>query len=929
MRKSIFAFAALSVSLLAQTQKFEYWPGSVYDPAIPTARSVLGHDLGDRILSSANLVKYMEALAAAAPRRMKVFDYGRSWEGRRLVYAAIGSEANVRRLPEIKAAMQKLYDPRKTAAAEAQKLMANLPAVVWLGYGVHGNEISSPEAALQTAYHLLASRNDELVTNVLANVLVLIDPIQNPDGRDRFVTNYETSEGLEPDSNPLGAEHNEPWPGGRTNHYYFDLNRDWLAITQPETAGRVKALREWYPLVFVDLHEMGTESTYYFAPEAVPYNPHLTKEQKEPLYWFGKNNAKYFDQFGFSYFTREVYDAFYPGYGASWPAYYGALAMTYENGSTRGLIVQRNSDDTTITFRQTVRRHFVSSVSTCETAAVNRAKLLENFYQYHVTAVDEGNKEPVREYIIPRRGNVSAADRLASLMVQHGAEVQRATAAFKNGNAEYPAGSYVIPLAQPAKRMIRTFLDPQVLMDDSFLKDEERRRKRRLGSEIYDVTAWSLPLQIGAEAVGAPARSQGSFEPFQPAVASAGHVVGTKATVAYLVPWGPTSAARFLASALREGVRVYSSDKKFVLGGRTYGAGTLIVKVKENPESVHETVQKIAKSSGAEVIATETGWVDEGPNFGSRYVFYLKKPSVAIAWDRPISGGSAGQLRFVIERQFGYPVSVVRTQQLATADLSKFNVIILPEGGFGEGYSAALGPNGARRLKDWVQTGGTLVGIGSALQFLASPAAALLSITQENAAPPSPPSAAAGSAGEGQSRRPDGAASPSTTAAAPPPSAGPAATAIARTPGKLFAKDEDLDKAIQPDTDLPGSAHGFLARAKVDQEHWTTVGVPETVYAMVSGRSIFSPVKADRGVNTAVFAGPDQVVASGYIWDEFRKQVAYKPLTVVQRDGRGWVIGFTEDPSFRAYMDGLNVLLANAVFRGPGHSSASQQFGEE
>ena len=190
---------------------------------------------------------------------------------------------------------------------------------------MHGNEISSSDAALVTAYHLLAARNDKMIADVLANVLVVICPLQNPDGRNRFIHDYEINEGLEPDPNPLAAEHTESWPGGRTNHYYFDLNRDWIGITQPETIGHVKALQEWYPQVFIDLHEMGTDATYYFTPESDPYNPYLTKEQHDDLYWFGKNNAKYFDQFGFRYFTRENYDAFYPGYGASWPFYYGGL----------------------------------------------------------------------------------------------------------------------------------------------------------------------------------------------------------------------------------------------------------------------------------------------------------------------------------------------------------------------------------------------------------------------------------------------------------------------------------------------------------------------------------------------------------------------------------------------------------------------------
>jgi hypothetical protein len=513
-------------------------------------------------------------------------------------------------------------------------------------------------------------------------------------------------------------------------------------------------------------------------------------------------------------------------------------------------------------------------------------------------------------------------DRLASLMVQHGAELQRATAAFKNGDTEYPAGSYIIPLAQPAKRMIRTLLDSQVSMDEAFLKEEDRRRKRRLPSEIYDVTAWSLPLQFGVEAISAGTRSQGSFVPFDGSAAAV-QVVGGKATVAYLVPWGPTASARFLASALRLGIRLHSSDRRFVLGGRSYSAGTLIVKVKENTEAVHETVRKIAANSGAVVVATTTGWVEEGPNFGSRHVFYLRKPAVAIAWDRPASAGSAGHLRFVLERQFGFPVTAVRTPQLATADLSKFDVIVLPEGGAGQGgYADAVGAAGSRRLKDWVQAGGTLIGIGSALQYLGSPAAGLLAVQQENAAPREQ----APVAGQGQkpqtrqegTSRPEG--GPAAAGPASTPTSSAPATQIPRVAGKLLSKDEDFEKAIQPETELPASAHGFLAKAKVDQEHWLTVGVPESVHAIMSGRTIFAPLKVDRGLNPVVFAAPDQVVASGYLWDEFRKQIAYKPLTVVQREGRGFVIGFTTDPNYRAYMDGLNVLFVNAVFRGPAHA---------
>lgn len=895
IKSIICGLAALCLSTLCAQPKFEYWPAAQYDPSVPTPKQVLGFDFGDRIASHAQITSYFQALAAALPAQAKLFDYGQTWEGRRLIFAAIGSVANIRRLPEIQAAMQRLYDPRRTNENEAKKLIADLPAVIWLSYGVHGDEISSPDAAMVTAYHLLASRGNPAVDDILSKVVVLIDPLQNPDGRERFVQNFNQNEGPEPDPNPLAAEHAEPWPGGRTNHYHFDLNRDWLTMTQPEISGQIRALRDWYPLVYVDLHEMGSESSYYFAPEAIPYNPHLTKEQQTNLYWFGKTNAKYFDQFGYSYFTREEYDAFFPGYGASWPSYYGALAMTYENGSTRGLVVRRNSDDTTITFRETVRRHFITSLGTCETAAAHREELLSNFYRYHVTAIEEGNRDPIREYILPRRGNVSAVDKLAGLLVRHGVEVSRATAPFKAADGkEYPPGSYVIPTAQPAKRLVRVLLDENVAMDESFLKGEERRRKRRESSEIYDVTAWSLPLQFGVEAIPANARSQGSFEPFQSV--PPGRVEGGEATVAYLVPWGSAPAGRFVAAALKDGLRMLTSDRPFKQNEHTYPAGTVIVKVKDNAATVHEIVRRNAESSGAEVIATSTSWMDEGPNFGSQWVAYLRKPVIALAWDRPAGSASAGQTRFVLERQFGYPVTVVRTQQLANADLSKFNVILLPDGGFGD----VPGPAGAKRLKDWVQSGGTLIGLGpGAVQFMADARNALLDVKQENLAgvePPKPPA-------------PPTPATPAT----------PATPDTGRVPGKIYKNQEEYEKAVQPDTDLPSSAHGFIARAKVDTEHWLGAGVAEIVYPLVSGRAIFTPVKADKGVNVAVYAGPDQVAASGYTWDEYRKQLAYKPFVIYQHEGRGNVIGFTSDPNFRAYLDGLNVLFLNAVFRGPAH----------
>jgi len=921
MLRSLAALLACAFSLSAQT-KFEYWPGATYDPAVPTHKKVLGYEPGDHVSSHAQIMQYMDALAAANPNRMKVWEYAKTWEGRKLVYAAIGSEANIKRLPQIQADIKRLADPRKTSDAEAKRIMSTLPALVWLAYGVHGNEISSPDAALMTAYHLLASKNDKMVDDIMSKTVVMIVPLQNPDGRERFVFNYDVNAGLEPDANPLAAEHSEPWPGGRTNHYYFDMNRDWLAMTQPEIRGQIHALQEWLPLIYVDLHEMGTDATYYFAPDANPINPHLTKAQEENQNWFGKNNARYFDKFGFSYFTKETYDAFYPGYGASWPAYYGGISMTYENGSTRGLVVKK-SDDTIVTYRETVRRHFITSIATCETTAQHRTELLEEFFRYRKSAIEEGSKEPVREYILSRKGDVTTVDKLAQLLVDHGVEVKRATAPFSNGAKQYPAGSYVVSCAQPAKRLIRVLMDSQVSMAEEFLKAEEARRKRRQPSEIYDVTAWSLPMQYNVEAVTTGTVSDGKFEPVVLGNAPKGAVNG-KAEVAYVIPWGTSGAAKMLTALLHSNYKIVSNDRPFTLDGKRYELGALVLKVKDNPATLEQDVRKLAESTGADVDAHNSSWADDGPTFGSSHFSSLRKPAILIAWDRPTQGGSAGQARFVIERQFGYPTSVIRTEQIGAVDLSKFQTIILPDGG---AYAASLGANGVRRLKDWVQAGGTLIGVGGAIQFLAAPATGLLSTAEENGikegVTPVAGGAPAAGGGRGGGGRGGAAATETPAAATPPVAEG------ARVAPKIFLTPADLDLAEQPAAELPGSLHGALAKVKVDREHWITEGVPETVYALVSGRAIYQPIKADKGVNAAVFAGPNEVLASGYMWDEYRKQLAFKPFVIVERSGRGSVIAFTADPNYRAYMDGLNLLFLNAVFRGPAHTGGGRGGGQE
>ena len=882
-------FGSMPISSILAQEKFVYWPDAQYDPTIPTVEAVLGYAPGDRITWHRDVIRYFEALAAAAPERMVITEYARSWENRELILAVVSAPENIANLDAIKSNMQRLADPRITDEDDAAQIIESQAAVTWLSYGVHGNEISSTDAAMLTAYHLLSSQNDARVADIMANTVVVIDPMQNPDGRDRFIHNFEIAEGLVPDSDRLAAEHDEPWPGGRTNHYLFDMNRDWFIQTQPETRGRTAAMLQWYPVAYVDAHEMGSDGTYFFAPEAIPYNPHLAEDQRASLQLFGRNNARYFDMYGFDYFTREVYDAFYPGYGASWPSYFGSIAMTYEQASARGLVV-RQYDGNELHYRYTVRNHFVTSLSTAETVANNREKFLTDFYNFRVSAIEEGEDEDIRAYILPTQNDQAAANKLAGLLSRQDVEVGRAQAEFNACGETYAAGSFVIRTDQPAKRFIRTLLDVEVAMEAEFLAEQERRRARNLPDEIYDVTAWSLPLMMNVETHTCNRVPSGDFELIGTDLVQPGSISGGQASVAYLVPWGSAPAVRFLAGALRAGLSVKSNDKAFTNIEAEYPAGTLILDVTDNPPDIHGIVESLAAQTGANVVSVNDSWVTDGPSFGSANVVRFNMPKIAMAWDRPTASYSAGNTRFVIERQFDFPVTPIRVSRLRTADLSRYQVLILPLMN-GAGYKAALGKSGIDNLKGWVERGGVLISLGNATRFLADPDVDLIAIRREKAVV------------EVEEDEKDDEDSEEAT-----------------VDGQYLTELEEYEEQIVPLDDDPDAVAGVLVRADVDQEHWLTAGVAPVVNVLVRGTDVYTPIRLNDGFNVARFQGPDDLLASGYLWEENRRQLAYKPFLVSQSQGAGQVIAFTQDPTVRAYMDGLNVMLMNAIFRGAAHA---------
>src|SRR5262245_15021619 len=390
---------------------------------IPTLQEVVGHTWGEDVSSYAEIERYLHVLVASEPDRTRLETYGQTYEGRTLYYLIISSPQNIERLQEIRGNNLRLADPRETSPDDARQLVSESPAIVWLAYSVHGNETSSSDAALITAYHLLADQSDA-TREALERLIVILDPIQNPDGRERFMNVYRETRGTFPQSEPLATEHIERWPGGRFNHYLFDMNRDWFLQSQAESRGKVAAYLQWHPQIYVDAHEMGRDAQYYFDPPMDPINDLILPRQREWFHRLGKHQADQFDKYGFAYTTREMFDAFYPGYGSTWPTMHGGIGILWEQAGVRGKIIDR-SDETQLSYHDGVRHHYISGLATIETAVANREQLLEDFHQARSDGVRFGREGPIRDYFLLEERTPYRAAQLAELLARNGIELRR------------------------------------------------------------------------------------------------------------------------------------------------------------------------------------------------------------------------------------------------------------------------------------------------------------------------------------------------------------------------------------------------------------------------------------------------------------------------------------------------------------------------
>ncbi|MBD0427553.1 carboxypeptidase [Aquisalinus flavus] len=870
------ATATTLAATIATTAAGQTYPSAEYSDDIPTLEQVIGHDHGEDLTTPSEIVDYFQALEAADPSRMEVRSYGETWQGRDLTYAIISSPENMHRLDEIQADLSTLA----SGQALSDERLAETPAVVWLSYGVHGDEITPPDSGVFMAYHLLAADNDDLVDTILANTIVIIDPAQNPDGRNRFVQSFTSALGLEPQGDRYAAEHDQPWPRGRYNHYMFDLNRDWFAMTQPETQGKVAAVLEWHPVVYVDSHEMSGDSTYFFPPSADPFNPNITDDQRATQVRLGQSMARYFDRFGVPYFTREVYDAFYPGYGDMWPTLNGAVAMTFEQASPRGLVWQRR-DGTELTYAEGVRNNVLASLATLETVARNKNDSLRDYGAYRRSAISAAQGASDRYHVLDLSSGRYEAERLARRLVAQGIEVQRAPAGSRHCGQAYEDGALIVDGAQPQGRLIRTLLNPSTSLPPDFIEEQERRRERDLGHELYDVTAWSLPLMDGIEArqcsqVALGSATMISADDPVPSMTASGGAYGQ------IVPWNDSGQARLVIAALRAGLQGRTTDEPFTKNGRVYPAGSVVFPAAGNPADMAAQLRAMADNIGAELVPMEDSWVEDGPNFGSAAFAVLKAPRIAMAWGEGTDATSAGNTRFVLERDLGLPVTPIRASSLARADLSGYDVLILPDQ-----YGGLAGEIGrANAIKDFVRGGGVLVAISGSVGMLASEDYGLLSTRLEYAATPEEE--------KWKEEDEDG----------------------SRAPGTILQSDADYEAQIRSSEARPEDVPGVLVRAVANTDHWLAAGY-DGANVLVTGADIYRPLNDGDGTNVFRFANADDMLLSGYLWEENRAQLAYKPFVMAQRQGDGLVIGFTQSPTTRAYLNGLNLLLANAVVLAP------------
>lgn len=690
----------LSLFFTAQfafSQTEYYFPGEKFNPDIPSPEEFLGYPIGDWHTRYDLIVKYYEKLDELSDL-VKLETIGYTHEHRPKVILTIANESNMANLEAIRQTQVQLADPTQPKPDVSQ-----MPSIVHLGYGVHGNEPSSAEAALLTAYWIVAGQS-ELAQRVREESVVLIDPTLNPDGRDRHSLWANSNKGFPPVADPLDREHNEAWPGGRTNHYWYDLNRDWLPLAHPESQTKVQWYHQWYPNVTTDFHEMGTNSTYFFEPTK-PYGsenpvvPRKNYDEINPI--FANYFAKYMDEIGSLYWTKEVFDNSYPGYGSTYPDIHGGLGLVFETASSRGHLQASQRGD--ISFAFTIRNHVVNSLATLEAAIDNREYMHDYLREFFETAVAEGRKDPAKNYVFGDEFDDSRNRLFVQFLLDHQIDVYENNADLRVGNNTFKKGkSWVVPTAQPQYRMVRTMFEYVKEFADSV---------------FYDASAWTMAAAYGMPFAAAPSAQAGDEVK---EVAKPSFEFPEGKAYAYLIDWSDYFAPKALYELQKAGIHVEVVNRPFRSqtqeGAVDFAAGTLMIPMgfqKIEDTELIEQLKNIANKNQQKVYKVETGLNLSGIDLGSNSVGAVQQPKVIMLVGPGVSSYEAGEIWHLLDSKVGMPITKVNTDDFGRVNLFDYNTLILASGNYN-----SLSNSAVEHLKDWIQRGGTVVSLKSASLWL-------------------------------------------------------------------------------------------------------------------------------------------------------------------------------------------------------------------
>ena len=700
MALSVLFVSPLAAQIAAPPQApWPLWfPGKNYRSGLPLPNA------GKAYTHHAELVAYASALAAAAPDRVKLLTLNITEEGRSQPFLIISSPANIANLDQLRANNAKLADPRNCPSEEAERIVQTNPTFVWLGYSIHGAEPSGSEASLAVAYHFAAALDADVLKQ-LDRVVLLLDLTQNPDGRERAIQSMsEVLQGSNP-SDPQDAQNTSRWPGGRFNHRLFDLNRDWAWQTQGESRAKAAAYLQWNPQVLADHHEMSAESSYYFPPTMQPVHDAIPSAFSG--HWqqtFGKGIARAFDAHEFTFFSKDVFDLFYPSYGDSWPSLHGAVGMTFEMAGQVGLAYRRR-DGETLTLEKRVQRHFTASLATVQTASDNRAALLTDFYKVRRERTSLG--EHAGAYIIAEGPDPGRSGAMVALLRRNGIEVQRLTEALGTANLE-PIGVGVLPaMIKPGSYLVA--LDqPLGALAEALLQKEAKMGPK----PSYDVTGWSLPLSFNVPTWYAKNRPRVGVEPISEASAEPSVAAIPEARSAYILPAGFEGRERTLAALLSEGFRGTVATEAFAMANQRYEPGAVVFPLRLNDAAkLSIRIRALAARNHHPVQAVDTALSDSGPDLGSERVSLLTAPKVAVLMDRPVDPTALGAVMHTL-RETGIAFTQVRTERVSSARLHRYtHIILVDDNAAGKGWQRILGEGGAAKLKTWASEGGVLLGL--------------------------------------------------------------------------------------------------------------------------------------------------------------------------------------------------------------------------